>query len=149
MLVAVDVQQIKAVVFDRLAVDSAGSAVRAALLAANSSVAAVDRIVDAAKLSTVRPAAPFLALRRGPAPTIEDSIVAATFYWFIYDDPDNTYFDSNSLVLLITRAYNYETYPLTHNSARLGRVDMLIGEETVDTKLGNLLVTKLTLTVYC
>jgi hypothetical protein len=149
MIVAVDAAQLKAVVFDRVAVDTAGQLIRDVLEAAVAEVPAVERIVDAQKLSTVRPVAPFLALRRGPIPTIERSIAAATFYWFLYDEPGHSYLDSNTMVKRFAQAYNYKSHPLIYNGSQLGEVALLIGEETTDRALGGLLVTKLTLTVYC
>jgi hypothetical protein len=141
-VIAIDLQELKAVVFDRMAVDAPGAPIRAMLPAGAAG------IVDSLILATNRPAVPFLAIRRGPFITVERSIGSATFYWVIYDDPDNSYVDSNEMIKLIARAYNYELYPLTFNGAPLGVVDMFVGEEGRDPAL-LLLSTKITLTVYC
>lgn len=142
MNVEVDLQALKAVIFDRLAVDAPSVPLRAML------PSGALGIVDAVTLAIARPATPFIALRRGPFNTIEDSIGNATFYMFIYDDRDNTYLDTNEMLRLLVRSFNYEINPLNFNGSQLGKVDIFIGEETVDPAL-DLLSTKVTLTVYC
>jgi len=148
MLVAVDTTALVSVIFGRVYQDAAGQPIRDVLTAALASPAAETRIVHAATLNKATPPPPFLAFRRGPMPTIERSIIAAYAYWYLYASPEQMYWDINTLIKPFATAYNAAVHPLIFNGAPLGQVDMLIGEERADNAL-HLLMTQITLTVYC
>lgn len=51
------------------------------------------------------PPRPFIALRRNAIPTVERVLYLALFTWWIYDDPDQLYWNIDSLCGLLVRSY--------------------------------------------
>lgn len=151
-MIRIDVQALTAAVFNRLASDAAGTAVRAALGAGGTSVVHAEqlkRYVPGAALPAPAPNRPLVALRRRPIPTVADTIHAAGFTWWVYDDaPEHAYWRINGLLKLLAAAYDFEVNRLSVAQCPISRVTIEAGDETSDTALG-WLVCPVQLTIYC
>lgn len=135
----IDLNAIATLLFNRLALDAAGSAVRAQLGAgANGLIHAQ----DLAGYSADRPlpARTLLALRRGRVPTSEHIIRLPSWTWWIYDDPGQGYYRINQLIPLLEQAYTAAPVQLASGNV-LGALQFDIGDETSDPALGLLCCT--------
>lgn len=124
---ALDLLDLTSVVFDRIASDAAGAAVRAALGSAQSIVHA-DELVDVA----TAPARPLIALQRGPVPRIEGRLAAAAYTWYVYDSAPG-YYRIDRLLTLLEQAYDHETTPLTSAANAIGDIAISTGVRGYDT----------------
>lgn len=86
--------------YNVLKVDSAGGAVRAALVGAGA-----DAVLWAADIKLALPAAPFIALAIGPVPGHRQDVRQHTFTWYVYDDPPRRWARIAQIIPLIEAAY--------------------------------------------
>jgi hypothetical protein len=138
--VTLDLQVTTVGLFDRIAVDAAGSAVRA-LLGLDDPASLLPTIIPAARLAArPLPPAPFLAWRGGAVGGESLEMRRITGVWWAYDLPIQGYARINAVLAALEAAYPQDAIPW-------GRVRVTaIGQETDDRSLGGLLTRSLHLT---
>lgn len=96
-----DINAIYAAAYTRLASDSAGSAVRAALGGAGS-------VIDVLALKGTLPTAPLIAFEGGAINRTAEDVFDLPFGWWLIDSPLYGYRRLNALVPLIMAAYPHD-----------------------------------------
>jgi hypothetical protein len=129
-MLRVDPAAIGMAVFNRLKLDSQGTAFRALLGAGANSVIGADALNKDSL-----PVAPFTALRAGTISTIATINNALVFTWYFYDTPEFYHSRINGLLLPLARAY--DALRLTATNAPISKVEVeAVGAEDYDSTLG-------------
>lgn len=123
-------------VFNRLATDSAGQAVRDVLPGGGAAVMMIEDVRVEGLTIRQLPARPILALRRGAMPLIQRVIMRPVFSWYCYGDPSAGYAPLEALLLPIADAY---ASGLSVGTVAIGEIEVGAGAQTRDDKLQLLL----------
>lgn len=130
----IDLAALTEAVYQRLASDSAGAAVRSFLPAGASAIFpnVEDLRVEGLTVQTL-PTRPIIAPRRGAAPQLDRVVTAPIYTWYCYDDPSVGYGRLEQLPALIAAAYESG---LTVDNVAVGAIEVAAGAQTRDTTLG-------------
>lgn len=133
----IDIQTINMALWQRLTVDASGSALRAALGAGASSIVMADDIRIEGLMVRTLPARPFVAFRRGPAPTIARVVRRPIYHMHCYDDPAVGYGRLDTLPALLESAFGDLVRPA---AGAIGECELSTGPHARDAILDMLVV---------
>lgn len=132
----IDLYALSTAIYNRLAADAAGAAVRAALGAGAQSVLMAEDLRVEGLTVLALPTRPLIALRRGAVPQSGRVVSLPVYVWYCYDDPAVGYGRLETLPLLIASAY---TTPLVVGTVAVGAIEVSAGAQTRDAALKLLL----------
>ena len=129
-----DLAAIDQLIYNRLASDSQGAALRAVLGAGAAGVLVADDLIrqEVGSPTLKLPLPPFVALRRAPVPLTDRIAWLPQYLWYCYGSLSGGSWQLNALVQPILAAYS----DVEQDASSVGSVEIGVQTPTVDSVLG-------------